>query len=180
MGIGSAVKNMLSSDDTTTDTRGGTNAPNETKNSDRGSRQLPPGTGPGTSGKPVTAPEPIIPSDLDHSRSAFGYGTDAAAAMGGTLAGTHQGRESFSGSSRTATRTGTSALASDAAVGSGQHSTMTGDQVTTGGQAAPVTYPRAGELGSDTEGRYRRSGNFGADSQSYRSEFERCTRPRWW
>lgn len=60
---------------------------------DRSSRQLPPGTGPGTSGKPAVASELAMQSDLDQSRTGqgtSGYGSDAAAAMGGTLAGTHQ------------------------------------------------------------------------------------------
>lgn len=54
----------------------------------RASHKLPPGTGPGTSGRPA--------ADQDQERgltdrSAAGFGTDAAAATGGSLASTHQG-----------------------------------------------------------------------------------------
>ena len=105
---------------------------------------LPPGTGPGTSGlgHPVEASELAMQSDLERSKagqSTSGYGTDAAAAMGGTLAGTHQGI----GIDRTAAR---------------NSRTVNGAQVTStqaGGQALPVTYTDAGELGSDTEGNRR-------------------------
>jgi len=98
---------------------------------------LPPGTGPGTSGHPVAASELAMQDDLERSKagqSTSGYGSDAAAAMGGTLAGTHQG----TGIDRTAAR-------------DGRARTINGEQVT--GQAAlPATYSKAGELGSDTEG----------------------------
>ena len=96
---------------------------------------LPPGTGPGTSGHPVPASELAMQNDLERSKagqSTSGYGSDAAASMGGSLAGTHQG----TGIDRTAARDGCARA-------------VNGDQVTTGGQA---TYPKAGELGSDTEG----------------------------
>lgn len=99
---------------------------------------LPPGTGPGTSGHPAAASELAMQSDMERSKagqSTSGYGSDAAAAMGGTLAGTHQG----TGIDRTAAR-------------DGRARTLNGDQVTTGGQALPATYPKAGEVGSSTEG----------------------------
>lgn len=106
---------MLSPDDTGADravdnksdrlvgTRGSTSATNtyETRDNlagNRNSNQLPPGTGPGTSGKPAVASELSMQNDLERSRASqgtFGYGTDAAAAVGGTLAGTHQGAGSF-------------------------------------------------------------------------------------
>ena len=101
----------------------------------RTSRSLPPGTGPGTSGHPVEASELAMQNDLERSKagqSTSGYGTDAAAAMGGTLAGTHQG----TGIDRTAARN------------SGAR-TVNGDKITTGGQALPETY------GSETEGNRR-------------------------
>jgi hypothetical protein len=103
---------------------------------------LPPGTGPGTSGHPVAASELAMRDDLERSKtgqSTSGYGSDAAAAMGGTLAGTHQG----TGIERTAAH-------------DSRARTINGDQVTTGGQAAlPATYSKTGELGSDAEGNRR-------------------------
>ena len=147
---------MFSSDDTaaaaavgtTSDpgTSGDAGATNPSKSGRKffGKRtSLPPGTGPGTSGHPVPASELAMQSDMERSKagqSSSGYGSDAAAAMGGTLAGTHQG----TGVDRTAARA----------------RTVNGDQVTgtTGGQAVqalPATYPKAGDLGSDTEGNRR-------------------------
>lgn len=100
---------------------------------------LPPGTGPGTSGHPVAASEIAMQDDLERSKagqSTSGYGSDAAAAMGGTLAGTHQGM----GIDRTAAR-------------DGRTRAINGDQVTTGGQALPAS-AKAGELGSEIEGNF--------------------------
>ena len=97
---------------------------------------LPPGTGPGTSGHPVAASEIAMQDDLERSKagqSTSGYGSDAAAAMGGTLAGTHQGTD------RTAAR-------------DGRTRAINGDQVTTGG-ALPAS-AKAGELGSEIEGNF--------------------------
>ncbi|TFK32938.1 hypothetical protein BDQ12DRAFT_670668 [Crucibulum laeve] len=56
----------------------------------RGSHKLPPGTGPGTSGKPAS--EKVMEHDLERSRNqgTAGHGTDAAAAYGGSLQATHQ------------------------------------------------------------------------------------------
>lgn len=104
-GIGATVKNILtSSDGTTVDNTGDRRStnPDETKDSSkRSSRQLPPGTGPGTSGKPgALASEVAMQHDLERARAGHGisgYGTDAAAAAGGTLAGTHQGKASSPG-----------------------------------------------------------------------------------
>ena len=100
---------------------------------------LPPGTGPGTSGHPgpVAESELAMQNDLERAKagqSTSGYGSDAAAAMGGTLAGTHQG----TGIDRSAPRDGRSR-------------TMNGDQVATGGPTTS-SYAKPGELGSDTEG----------------------------
>jgi len=99
---------MLSTDDNAVNntgdrsvgTRGGNNATNPYENrennpvEERSAPRLPPGTGPGTSGKPAVASELAMQNDLERSKTGqgtSGYGSDAAAAMGGTLAGTHQG-----------------------------------------------------------------------------------------
>lgn len=112
LGLTSAVKNMLSSDDTadrSVGSRGSfsaTNTQDSTFVGDRSSYQLPPGTGPGTSGKPAVLSELAMQNDLERSKTGqdtAGYGTDAAAAMGGTLAGTHQGGGSFHGMSHPTT-----------------------------------------------------------------------------
>ena len=136
---------MFSSDDTAaveTTSDPGTSGNAEPANTSKSGRKLfgkrtslPPGTGPGTSGHPVAASELAMQNDLERSKagqSTSGYGSDAAAAMGGTLAGTHQGI----GIDRTA----------------GRARTINGEQVTTGGQAPHATYAKAGELGSGTEG----------------------------
>jgi hypothetical protein len=63
----------------------------------RASQKLPPGTGPGTSGKPG------MDHDLERAlsdRSAAGFGTDAAAATGGSLSSTHQAAMTGLGESR--------------------------------------------------------------------------------
>ena len=140
------IKDMFSSDDTaavetTSDPGTSGNASAEATNgAPKSGRKLfgkrtslPPGTGPGTSGHPpVAASELAMQNDLERSKagqSTSGYGSDAAAAMGGSLAGTHQG----------------SGIARDT-----RARTMNGDQVTPGGP--PVTYAKTGEFGPDTEG----------------------------
>ena len=140
---------MFSSDDpaaavdTTTSDPGTSGNPDASKNGKKffGKRtSLPPGTGPGTSGRPVSPSELAMQSDMERSKagqSTSGYGSDAAAAMGGTLAGTHQG----TGTDRTAAR-------------DGRARTINGDQATTGAQGLPATYPKTGELGPNTEGSY--------------------------
>ena len=153
---------MFSSDDTaaapqaadaTSDPGTSGNADATTRNTSKSGKKLfgkrtslPPGTGPGTSGHPLAASELAMQDDLERSKagqSTSGYGSDAAAAMGGTLAGTHQG----TGIDRTAAR-------------DGRARTINGEQVTTSGQAAlPATYAKAGEMGSDAEGNCRLHGS---------------------
>jgi len=60
--------------------------------------KLPAGTGPGTTGKPATGTihptEITMRQDAERAKTqgAAGYGTDAAAATGGSLSGTHQAK----------------------------------------------------------------------------------------
>lgn len=162
MGIGATVKNILTSSDSNVDntgdrstvTRRSTN-PYETKDSSNGSsRQLPPGTGPGTSGKPAkVASEVAMQHDLERARAGHGisgYGTDAAAAAGGTLAGTHQGIGSSPAASGPGSGMGTGSLVG-ATSGSGPRtSTIGGDSPS---QAPPATHTRVSESSSDTGNR---------------------------
>lgn len=63
-----------------------------------GSQKLPPGTGPGTSGKPAS--ESAMEYDRARAReqgTIAGYGTDSAAAHGGGLADTHRDSPHFPG-----------------------------------------------------------------------------------
>ncbi|PPQ82785.1 hypothetical protein CVT25_009280 [Psilocybe cyanescens] len=113
MGISNTMKNMLSSDNTTGDERPGVglqgNDPasnvdsglnreaSRLTNSNRAthgpSHKLPSGTGPGTSGKPSNvASELAMQQDMERAKTQgiAGYGTDAAAAAGSDLSGTHQ------------------------------------------------------------------------------------------
>ena len=139
-----AVDNTVTGDPGTS---GNGNLNADPTNTSKGGRKLfgkrtslPPGTGPGTSGHPAVASELAMQSDLERSKagqSTSGYGTDAAAAMGGTLAGTHQA----TGIDRTAAHSGRTRSLN----GVGDQPTGTGDQV------LPAT-PKAGGLGSDTEG----------------------------
>ena len=95
-----------------TGTEEGVNEPIHYTNSTRASRQLPSGTGPGTTGKTSSRrmshganydaqtearnvqSEAAMQRDLERSRLSgdiSGYGTDAAAAAGGSLSNSHQG-----------------------------------------------------------------------------------------
>ena len=145
-----SIKDMFSPDHDDTPAVDTTSDPGTSKNVDAsksgrkffGKRtSLPPGTGPGTTGHPAVASEIAMQSDMERSKagqSSSGYGSDAAAAMGGTLAGTHQG----TGIDHSTTR-------------DGRARTMNGDQVTTGGQTLPATHAKSGVMGSDTEGNCR-------------------------
>ncbi|KAF5329510.1 hypothetical protein D9619_009320 [Psilocybe cf. subviscida] len=117
MGIGTTVKNMLGSENAPQDTSEQLNQPTERLTHDVAtSNKLPAGTGPGTSGKATTGQyASAADPDTFQTRTAeaglsssqgqdiSGYGTDAAAASGGTLDSTHQadrsgGRKARSGS----------------------------------------------------------------------------------
>ncbi|KAF6756269.1 hypothetical protein DFP72DRAFT_895076 [Ephemerocybe angulata] len=73
------------------------NDPTRITNSNRASHRLPSGTGIGTSGKgssgAVPAHQTEMEADLERQRTQgiAGYGTDASAAVGGSLASTHAG-----------------------------------------------------------------------------------------
>ncbi|KAF4623392.1 hypothetical protein D9613_002340 [Agrocybe pediades] len=107
MGIGSTVKNMLGSENNETDERREPNSSSydpqdntldrETSRlSSTGRSKLPAGTGPGTTGKPASGTvhpsEVTMRQDAERAKTqgAAGYGTDAAAATGGSLGETHQ------------------------------------------------------------------------------------------
>lgn len=117
------MKNMLGNDSgdaerdaarlrgTTGDDEGLTNESSRLTNPNRASRQLPSGTGPGTTGKGGSRrlsqgssfghsdarnlqSEAAMERDLERRRESgdiSGYGTDAAAAAGGSLSNSHQG-----------------------------------------------------------------------------------------
>ncbi|KAH9476668.1 hypothetical protein JR316_0010582 [Psilocybe cubensis] len=128
MGIGNTMKNMLSSDTSPSDERPGvdmqgsdpssnadtrlTRESSRLTNSNRATHgpahKLPSGTGPGTSGKPSNvASELAMQQDAERAKvhGISGYGTDAAAAVGGDLsarmmdAGTSSGGGTGLGSS---------------------------------------------------------------------------------
>ena len=98
------MKNMLGSENAPQDTSEQLNRPAERLTHDVAtSNKLPSGTGPGTSGKAATGQyASAADSDTFQTRTAeaglsssqgadiTGYGTDAAAASGGTLESTHQ------------------------------------------------------------------------------------------
>lgn len=68
-----------------------TNASHRRSGSTTSQHKLPPGTGPGTSGKPAS--ESAMEYDRDRAReqgTIAGYGTDSAAAHGGGIADTHR------------------------------------------------------------------------------------------
>jgi len=104
-GIGTTVKNMLGSEQTTEE-QGMSQTRNEPSSleipdnvlkepSTLAPHQLPSGTGPGTLGKPSTnlASEQEVERNRV-SQGIAGYGTDATAAAGGSLEGTHMGASS--------------------------------------------------------------------------------------
>ncbi|EAU87427.2 hypothetical protein CC1G_02186 [Coprinopsis cinerea okayama7 len=87
---------------------GGRSYDSEGLNDPSRSSKLPTGTGPGTTGK--VGSERVMEHDLDRARSdqgIAGYGTDAAAATGGSLAGAHQDARSSTGSTHSGTIPGT-------------------------------------------------------------------------
>ncbi|TFK26940.1 hypothetical protein FA15DRAFT_754635 [Coprinopsis marcescibilis] len=120
MGIGNTMKSMFKDEnqpqtgdsenasDSRTYDPDTLNDSNKITNSNRASHKLPTGTGPGTTGKPNS--ETAMENDLARSTSGYGaagYGTDAAAATGGSLAGTHQSSRATPAGTRTTNTSGT-------------------------------------------------------------------------
>jgi len=100
MGIGSTVQNILGSHHTDEDQRRMSQTRSRSNEaSSLESHRIPSGTGPGTTGKPsdLALEQEIERAERNRgSQGIAGYGTDAAAAAGGSLGGTHIGTQRIS------------------------------------------------------------------------------------
>ena len=102
MGIGTAVKNILGNDRADEDQRrmSQTQSRSNEASSLESRSRLPAGTGPGTLGK---SSDPALEQEIERaernraSQGIAGHGTDAAAAAGGSLEGTHMAQRVSSG-----------------------------------------------------------------------------------
>jgi hypothetical protein len=99
MGLATTVQNILGSHHTNEDRRMSQTRSRSNEASSLESHRIPSGTGPGTTGK---TSDPALEQEVERverdraSQGIAGYGTDAAAAAGGSLGGTHTGTQHIS------------------------------------------------------------------------------------
>ncbi|KAF5353508.1 hypothetical protein D9756_007975 [Leucocoprinus leucothites] len=145
------------------------------RNTTTRSQKLPPGTGPGTSGK--RASESAMEYDRDHARergTIAGYGTDSAAAHGGGLADTHRESlqppgERLAGTERLSTDRDRERYETERPTGSGPgvHITDRGTTLVSSvpGQAAPVVSGRGTGITVDRNKLVRRGSDHSSVSR---------------